>query len=497
MQFFYRIFKVQVLYQTIHAMKKLFLLLLFIQAAQISLAQWEPDVRLTSDGYDSQTSMRPCIAANGDTLHAVWSDNRFGLSAIFYRRSEDSGKKWGSIMQLTAEIFDAYNPSISVSGSNVHVVWDDSRNGSGYSIYYKRSTNSGVKWSEDIKISSNYGTSHAASIALDGSDVYAVWYGQTNNNSWAIYFNHSIDNGLNWGSGLALTLDKPCCAGLASIVVSGTIIHVSWNDSRNGNWEVYYKRSIDGGLTWGEDTRMTTNSGETWCPSMALNDSIVYDVWEDDIDGNYELYYNKSEDNGSTWGDITRLTYAVGSSEYPSIVVSGDLLHVTWKDNRDGNWEVYYKQSIDGGSSWADDERLTEDEALSNYPSVAISDSAVHVIWADSRDGNSEIYYKRNLTGNIPVGVENNISGNSGEKINIYPNPLTGQVLNISVELESRSAVSVKLFSMTGEAISEKIFQGVTGKNQFIMDIPYVAPGLYLLKMQSGDEISYSRVILE
>ena len=49
---------------------------------------------------------------------------------------------------------------------------------------------------------------------------------------------------------------------------------------------------------------------------------------------------------------------------------------------------------------------------LSSYPydtvtlfscqgtSIAVSDTKVYVLWADERDGNSEIYYKRNPTGN-------------------------------------------------------------------------------------------------
>ena len=36
-------------------------------------------------------------------------------------------------------------------------------------------------------------------------------------------------------------------------------------------------------------------------------------------------------------------------------------MHVVWHDYRDGNSEIYYKRSIDGGVSWSADMQLTED----------------------------------------------------------------------------------------------------------------------------------------
>ena len=35
-----------------------------------------------------------------------------------------------------------------------------------------------------------------------------------------------------------------------------------------------------------------------------------------------------------------------------NIAISGDTVHVVWQDNRDGNDEIYYKRSIDGGLTW-------------------------------------------------------------------------------------------------------------------------------------------------
>jgi hypothetical protein len=39
--------------------------------------------------------------------------------------------------------------------------------------------------------------------------------------------------------------------------------------------------------------------------------------------------------------------------------------------------------------------RLTSGGGDSAGPSIAVSGRAVHVVWIDRRDGNSEVYYKR------------------------------------------------------------------------------------------------------
>jgi hypothetical protein len=45
---------------------------------------------------------------------------------------------------------------------------------------------------------------------------------------------------------------------------------LAWIDGRDGNEELYVKRSIDGGTTWGPDTRLTTNGANSWAPSVAI-----------------------------------------------------------------------------------------------------------------------------------------------------------------------------------------------------------------------------------
>ncbi len=139
------------------------------------------------------------------------------------------------------------------------------------------------------------------------------------------------------------------------VAASGNFVHVIWFDDRDGNYEIYYKRSTNGGTTWGTDTRLTNNTSVSDYPTLCVSGAYVHIVWEDYRDGNWEIYYKRSTDSGISWEADTRLTNNILESFTPSLSISGQILHVVWEDKRDGNMEIYYKRSTDGGTSWGTD----------------------------------------------------------------------------------------------------------------------------------------------
>src|SRR5262249_43179680 len=109
----------------------------------------------------------------------------------------------------------------------------------------------------------------------------------------------------------------------------------------------------------------------------------------------WEIYYLRSTDAGAGWVPEVRLTTAPGLSHRPSVAADGRDVYVAWWDGRDGNNEVYFKRSADGGKTWRPDVRLSHSEGDSVKPSLAVSRDFLHMIWVDSRDGNPQLYYRR------------------------------------------------------------------------------------------------------
>jgi hypothetical protein len=96
------------------------------------------------------------------------------------------------------------------------------------------------------------------------------------------------------------------------------------------------------------------------------------------------LALSPTESRGQ-WQTDVRLTYDPGLSltAYNNgrrVATTGDVVHVFWADDGDGNMEVYYKRSVDGGVNWEPDLRFTSNSDESHHPSVSVSGSALHIL---------------------------------------------------------------------------------------------------------------------
>jgi hypothetical protein len=163
---------------------------------------------------------------------------------------------------------------------------------------------------------------------------------------------------------------------------------------------------------------------------------------------------------------------------YPNIAVSGSVVHLVWFDLRDGNYEIYYNRSADGGINWETDTRITNELAFSFYPSVAVSGNMVHIVWQDTRDGNNEIYYKRNPTGD-PVGIgESTLSVNS---ILISPNPFSNE---ITVKTGINEPSEIIIYDMISRIVMSQKFT-----NTATLNTSQLGKGIYVFEVKDKNAL--------
>lgn len=124
-------------------------------------------------------------------------------------------------------------------------------------------------------------------------------------------------------------------------------------------------RSMDDGKTWQGPARVNdvADSAREGLHAMASGaDGSIWCVWLDLRDKKSEIYAAVSKDDGATW-TANQCIYrspdgSVCECCHPSVVVSGNNVHVMFRNSIGGNRDMYVTTSTDGGKSFSNARKL-------------------------------------------------------------------------------------------------------------------------------------------
>ena len=286
------------------------------------------------------------------------------------------------------------------------------------------------------------GESSGSQIAASGSSVYVVWQDNRHGNN-DIFFNRSTDGGSTWlAADVRLDTDPAGSSHSFALNIAATesAVYVTWMDYRNGQSDIYFNASADGGVTWlSADVRLDTDragAAGSLVPRIASERSSVYVTWIDERNGASDIYFNHSTDGGASWlaSDVRLDTDPAGAavSRGPEIAVSRGTVYVTWYDERNGGAgreDIYLNYSADGGVTWlSSDVRLDTDlagAASSLFPQIAVSAFSVYVTWYDERNGSGggggDIYFNYSADAGVTwlgsdIRLDTDIAGAAGSR---------------------------------------------------------------------------------
>ncbi len=422
---------------------------------------WTRPTPLSQAGAtDSPGGTHPLIM-EGNTVHAVWTKD----GVVYYRGSQDAGAIWGHTLPLTTGGTALYPCSLEVSGPVMHLVWPDTRNDGKWEPYYKRSDDGGKTWGADVRLSPG---THLFRLgtAADGNSVHLAWASNALEEkvqagkgpytwTWGeIYYKRSSDGGRTWEKNIRLS-EPNLSACRPAVAASGPYVHVAWLDRRDAaqkpgwDWEIYYKRSTDGGATWGPDVRMSHTPEHSRHPQMlATEGGRVCCVWEDGTkwqpgtdnwSGDGCLMASVSLDSGATWHPARRITSINtpnGRATHAKSFASGSTIHLSWMDAEEGAatapidaTAVYYMSSPDGGLTWTKPQRLMgglsgEPAGVAGNGNNAIEllniNGVIHYMLRPSSTGILPV----STTGVSPVNASSSVASSSSES------PVRFQVAN-------------------------------------------------------------------
>jgi hypothetical protein len=232
-----------------------------------------------------------------------------------------------------------------------------------------------------------------------------VWDGP-----WSLVLSSSADGGRSFGRGVVVEDEvvPPERVILILTMAPATIaadgrgtLYVGWHDARNGDWDVFVRRSTDGGRTWGDAGRINDdplrNGRHQYLPrlSVAPNgrvDAVFYDRREDPANLMNDVFYAWSADGGAFAANLRLTTESFDpriGRRYPSLPSAVGLVEfgsrvglesldgraiAAWTDTRN---VAISAEDVPGGTPRADEQNVYGAEVLFGpRPSFATDDGS-------------------------------------------------------------------------------------------------------------------------
>ncbi len=188
-------------------------------------------------------------------------------------------------------------------------------------------------------------------------------------------------------------------------------LYMSWTSFDGSASEIFFSRSTDGNQTWSPPFSVADNNVQGSIPGVAP-DGTVYVVFGRNIflgptPGTIEFV--KSTDGGATFStpavaaNITAIPWYLpdpfnnwvnfrSPASLPGFAVSptNGNLYIVWADYRNGDSDIYFARSTDGGDTWSTPVRLNDDPVGNGIdqwqPQVTVAPNGrVAVMWFDRR----------------------------------------------------------------------------------------------------------------
>lgn len=115
-----------------------------------------------------------------------------------------------------------------------------------------------------------------------------------------------------WSQGTRVNdMDTVAKENLMALAADGDNVFAVWLDLRDKHNKIVGAKSTDGGESWSKNVMIYSSPDTTVCecckPSVAVKGNNVYVMFRNWLNGNRDLYFIQSADNGNTFGQAQKL----------------------------------------------------------------------------------------------------------------------------------------------------------------------------------------------
>lgn len=280
------------------------------------------------------------------------------------------------------------------------------------------------------------------SLAIDQKDnLHIVWYSDVGKGGRQIKYSNSTDGGDSWSEPVVVAFvegfgGEDLWQEHPSIFAGEQTLFIAWEgkDAEHKNQQIKFSKSVDG-KEWTKWINVGPGIDSQSRPTILQDKNKTLFIFAYSRNGltNQQIWYTKSEDQGSTWSPWVRVSEGDTDARHQdSILDNRNIIHIAWRQYKDNKTRIFYRQLKDGILG-----PIEEVPAENNYqffPQLGFSGNKIFLVWFESQKSgfpqedpkNGEVvialkesngFEKRFLTGGIYPNVLSGLSVNNGTVI--------------------------------------------------------------------------------
>lgn len=223
--------------------------------------------------------------------------------------------------------------------------------------------------------------------------LHALWWSHANGKN--VYITSSEDGGKHFGKVEMVNDEHGILPPFTVTRAQNGVVGITYHDERRPNYQAYFNRSIDGGLTWPKpDIRLDSQPADNRSslvhePQTVESGTAWVSVWTDSspLDGkaSYRIISRRTEDAGKTWDPAQAIYTSDHHISALKVRAVGNQMVVAADELNAG---VFALTSQDNGKTWHRVGTVANSVKTSNSGvELAVSNGRAHLVWMKQDPG--------------------------------------------------------------------------------------------------------------
>jgi hypothetical protein len=384
---------------------------------QVSYILFAAQVQAASVNQDNS-----CVIMDktGSKVYMAWQEDD---GSIWFNSSADKGVTFSAETNVSTAVAGTNrNPALAADGlGNLYIIWKNEDASGNKDLYFGKMASGETTFQVGVvPIDNHLGTASLQSEpAIDASSngtVVIVWINTTTTAS-NVYYAKSTDQGQSFwviAANQIIRINEqngtlPAHPRI-KFDANAQNKYVVWEALKSGERNILVnKLNNSDALQAAQDIQVNaaaslsaTEPDIATCPVTGVTTNVVV-VWKNqDADGDYDIYCNKSTD-GLTWGASVQVNEDAESAQeqkQPRVTVdSSGHIFALWSDYRNKEWDVYFAESLDYTATFNTNILINADAGTAVQDNPVLYASAegqdLCMTWTDYRDGTGKIFFNR------------------------------------------------------------------------------------------------------